>query len=986
MPEGTHPSRDVASRDAPGDASGSLVAFPGVRRTPGSLPLELTSFVGREREIAEVKRLSASHRCLTLTGPGGCGKSRLALAVAADVRGEFEDGAWWVELASLSDPELVPRAVASALKVREQPDQTLTETLLDHLAPKRMLLVLDNCEHLVDACAALVGALLRACSSLRVLATSREVLNVAGERAWLVPSLSLPDPRRSPSVEELARYEATHLFVQRAADALPGFAPTEGDAEAVARACHRLDGIPLAVELAAARAKVLSVGQISARLDDSIGLLKGSSRSALPRHRTLRATMDWSHGLLSQDERVLFRRLSVFAGGWTLEAAEAVCAGEDLERYDVLDLLSSLVDKSLVSVAQVGGGEEARYRILETVRQYGREKLEESGEQAAVRRLHAGFLLRLAEIAEPALVGPEQGEWLKRLETEHDNLRAALAWLREEGEVEQGLRLGGALWRFWWLQDHLTEGRAQLEALLALPGAEAQTAERAKALYVLGVLASRRQAAGDEAEARRYQRESLSIYRELGDEPRTAAVLRELGRIGIELGDWATARPFLDESLKLERELGNEHGLALTLYSLGWLEHFRGENAAARPFLDEALALFRKLGDELYIAICWFFLGRIATDEGDYAEARALLEEIVDERLPQYPWTVPPLLEAFAGLAVAQGEAARALKLAAAAEALREGAGVSRAPAWRADLKRRLEPAWRTLGEREGAAAWAQGRALTLEEAVGEAMQEPPEWLGLPPREARPSLRIFALGPARVEREGRTLTSSDWTYAKSRELLFYLLSHPPRTRAQIGLELWPDASPDRLRRSFHDTLYHLRRALGRPEWIVFEKGRYSFNRSLNYFFDAEAFETELAEVRRHAAEAPAGAIVHLERAIELYGGDFLDDLAVEGEWALIRREELRRAYQEALLTLGQLHFAEGRYVQAADVYRKLIGHDELLEAAHRGLMRCLARLGERGRAIRHYRDLADLLREDLGSIPAAETAALHERLRRGEDA
>lgn len=236
-----------------------------------------------------------------------------------------------------------------------------------------------------------------------------------------------------------------------------------------------------------------------------------------------------------------------------------------------------------------------------------------------------------------------------------------------------------------------------------------------------------------------------------------------------------------------------------------------------------------------------------------------------------------------------------------------------------------------------------------------------------------------------MEREGRPLTSAEWTYARARELLFYLLSHPPRTRAQIGLELWPNASPDRLRRSFHDTLYHLRRALGRPEWIVFEKGRYSFNRSLIYFFDAEAFETELAEVRRHAAEAPAGAIVHLERAVELYSGDFLDDLAVEGEWALIRREELRRAYQEALLTLGRLLFAEGRYAEAADAYRKLIAHDELLEAAHRGLMRCLTRLGERGRAIRHYRDLAELLREEFGSTPAAETAALHERLRRSED-
>ncbi len=464
-----------------------------------------------------------------------------------------------------------------------------------------------------------------------------------------------------------------------------------------------------------------------------------------------------------------------------------------------------------------------------------------------------------------------------------------------------------------------------------------------------------------------------------------------MGRTSIELGNWATARSFLEESLRLERELGSEHGVALTLNSLGWLAHFQGENAVACPLFEEARRIFRESGDDLYADICLFFLGRIATDEGDFAQAHALLSATVDERLPHYPWVIPPLLEAFAGLAATQGQAARALHLAGAATALRDEIGVSRAPAWRADLKRRLEPAWGALDEETGAATWEEGQAMTPEEAVAYALEEATtpheEAAHLPDHEAkaRAELRIFALGPGQVYRGEHALAPSDWTYARSCELLFYLVCHPPRTKAQIGLALWPDASPDRLRRSFHDTLYHLRRALGRPEWIVFEKGHYSFNRSLDYFFDAEAFETELAEVRRHAAEAPARAITHLERAVELYGGDFLEDLAVEGEWALIRREELRRAYQEALLTLGRLLFAEGRYAEAADAYRKLIAHDELLEAAHRGLMCCHARLGERGRAMRHYRDLAESLREELGSTPAAETAALHERLRRGED-
>ena len=927
-------------------------------------------------------------RLLTLTGPGGCGKTRLALEAAKDLVEGFEDGVWWVELASLSDPKLVPQAVARALKLRETPDRSLAEMLVEHLGSKNTLLVLDNCEHLVEACAALADALLRACPNLRILATSREALGIADECIWVVPSLSLPDIRRPLVLENLRRYEAVRLFVDRAGAVGYSFALTQENASLVVCLCRRLDGIPLAIELAVARVKVLTAGQILARLDDSFGLLRGGRWSSLPRHQTLRETIDWSHGLLLEDEQVLFRRLSVFAGGFTLGTAETVCAGDDLKRREVLELLAHLVDKSLVLVTEHAG--EARYRMLETVWRYGREKLDEAGEEMAVRRRHADFFLALAEEAEPALLGPEQAMWLERLEVEHYNLRSALGWLRENGDVERGFRLGGALWRFWWLQGHFTEGRAELEGLLELPGAEARTEARAKALYVLGVLANRQAdyAAGNQGEAHAYQQESLEIYRELGDEPHVADVLRELGRTSIELGNWATAHSFLEESLRLERESGSEHGVALTLNSLGWLAHFRGENTIARPLFEEAREIFREARDDLYADICQFFLGRIATDEGDYAEAYAWLTGTVDERLPHYPWVIPPLLEAFAGLASAQGQAARALHLAGAATALRETIGVSRAPAWRADLKRRLEPAWGALDERAGAAAWEKGRAMAPEEAVAYALEEPPREGGVHLSVARSEtrskpLRIFALSSARVEREGRALASSDWTYAKSKELLFYLLCHPSRTKAQIGLALWPDASPDRLRRSFHDTLYHLRRALGRPEWVIFENGRYAFNRSLDYFFDVEAFEAKLERARRLVG---AQAIMRLEEGVELYGGDFLEDLAVEGEWAQIRREELGRAYGEALLTLGRLLFAESRYAEATDAYRKLIAYDELLEAAHRGLMRCHACLGERGRAIRHYQELVELLREELGSTPTAETTVLYELLSRGEEA
>src|SRR5918912_25551 len=352
-------------------------------RPPYNLPSALSSFVGREEELTEVKRLLEHNRLLTLTGSGGCGKTRLALAAASEVVEGFEDGVWMVELASLAEPSLVPQAVASTLGVRERPGSSLNEALSDYLRTRKLLLILDNCEHLIEACAELAEAWLHSCPGLRLLATSREALGITGEIAWPVPSLSLPDLRRLPDIESLYRYESARLFVERTAAVRPNFTLTQQNAPAVAQVCYRLDGIPLAIELAAARMKVLSVEEISGRLGDSFGLLAAGSRTALPRQRTLHATMDWSHELLGRKERVLFRRLSVFASGFTLEAAESVCAGEELQRDEVLELLSGLVDKSLV-VAQDPDGT-ARYRLLETIRQYGREKLEEAGEGERVR-------------------------------------------------------------------------------------------------------------------------------------------------------------------------------------------------------------------------------------------------------------------------------------------------------------------------------------------------------------------------------------------------------------------------------------------------------------------------------------------------------------------------------------------------------------------------------------------------------------------------
>jgi predicted ATPase len=440
------------------------------------LPVELSSFIGREQEIAEVKRRLGDTRLLTLTGPGGCGKTRLAMAVAFEMVGGFENGVWWAGLALLSDPTLVVQEVSQVLGVREAPGRSPTEALAQHLEHKKTLLVLDNCEHLIDACAELVDTLLRSCPKLHILATSREALGVGGEIAWLVPPLALPDPGDRAPVEELGRYEGIRLFRERARSVAPTFELGEGNAPAVARLCRQLEGVPLAIELAAARTRVLSVEQILKRLEDSLKLRAGSDRTAPERQRTLRGTLDWSYDLLSEAERLLFARLSVFAGGWTLEAAEAVGAGDDIEEEDVLDLLSKLVDKSFVVVEGTSGENGLGYRMLEPVRQYGYERLEGSGEAEAVRRRHAEYYLALVEEAEPEL--REQGAWLESLEAEHANRRAALGWALDPVEdaqepagaerAELGLRLAAALaqGRFWNAYGP-SEGRRWLERGLA---------------------------------------------------------------------------------------------------------------------------------------------------------------------------------------------------------------------------------------------------------------------------------------------------------------------------------------------------------------------------------------------------------------------------------------------------------------------------------------------------------------------------------------
>jgi non-specific serine/threonine protein kinase len=690
---------------------------------PNNLPLPLTSFVGRMREIAEVREILGAACLLTLVGAGGAGKTRLALEAAAGLLAEYPEGAWLVELAALADPSLVPQTVATVLGVREAPGRALAESLTDHLRPKTLLLVLDNCEHLVAACAQLAEALLHACPGLRVLATSREALGISGETSLPVPSLAVPDVRALPPLEALTQFEAVRLFRDRAAAVQRAFRVTDQNAAAVAQICRRLDGIPLAIELAAARLRVLPVEQIAARLDDRFRLLTGGSRTALERHQTLQAAIDWSYNLLNATERALLLRLSVFAGGWTLEAAEAVGAGGEIEARAVLDLLSSLVDKSL-ALAEAQGGQ-GRYRFLETIRQYAADRLLESGETAAVRDRHLGYFLRLAEEGETALQGAEDSQWLARLETEHDNLRAALGWSQKLDEVEMGLRLASALYAFWNWHAHPNEGRRWLESALSRTGSGVVRASRlrARALVAAGLLAG---VLGDFTESAPALEEGLEIARRLGDKPIMANALMALGTVARSEGQFERAKALYVESQILHRDLGDKFGEAIVLHWRSLVARLGGDLEGAEAPMRESLALNREIPSKFGTARALMGLGVLAVLQGARERAATILKEALqlevelgDKLLIAY------ILDCLGGVCGTTGQPEAAARLFGAAEVAPENFAAFMPPDIRAVNERARDAAAAALGETAFAAALAEGRAMPLERAVAYALALP---------------------------------------------------------------------------------------------------------------------------------------------------------------------------------------------------------------------------------------------------------------------
>jgi predicted ATPase/DNA-binding CsgD family transcriptional regulator len=606
---------------------------PTVRRFPNNLPLELNRFIGRERELRELKPLLWSTRLLTLTGPGGCGKTRLALHLAADLLDAFADGAWLVELAALSDPALVPQAVASALDLREQAGRPVQQILIDYFGSREVLLVLDNCEHLILACAQLAEALLHTCPNLRIVATCREALNIAGEIAWLVPPLSLPDPKTSNLADALQQSEAVQLFITRAVSAQPTFGMTDQNATTITQICQRLDGLPLAIELAASRVKALSVEQIAAYLDDRFRLFTGGYRTALPRHQTLQAAIDWSYSLLSEAERTLFRRLSVFAGGWTVEAAEATAGFDGMEAADVLKLLSRLIDKSLVQVQEQSGA--ARHGMLETIKQYAYERLIASDELDWVQARQMDFFLNVAEQANREIHGPQQIEWIDRLEADHDNYRVALSWCMSTQQTEAALRLLGALAWSWQLRGYYSEVRTWFNKVRALPEVTDYPTAYAK---MLNNVAYQGWKLGDYRNARSFLEESRAIWLTLGAEGECglAEALSWLGMVARwDKLDNQTALSFVEQGVALYRKCGDRWGLAVGLFHLGIAARDQHDYAVALSWFEQSLAMFRQLGDLVFISRVSQNMGRLVLQQGDFETARSLIEQalMTDQRL-----------------------------------------------------------------------------------------------------------------------------------------------------------------------------------------------------------------------------------------------------------------------------------------------------------------------------------------------------------------
>jgi predicted ATPase/class 3 adenylate cyclase len=716
---GAHRLKDLATPERlfQLDINGLPTDFPALRTLdarPNNLPVQLTSFVGRDAEIAAASELLDRARLVTLTGPGGTGKTRLALQVGAERLSRYADGVFVVELAPIADPELVISAVAGVLGVRESPDHPPVDAVKDAIRDKELLLVLDNFEQVLDA-APMVTDLLTAAPKLRVLVTSRAVLHVHGEHELPVPPLRIPDPAHLPQLDALSQFEGVALFIERAMAVRPDFAITPTSAPAIAEIVVRLDGLPLAIELAAAKAKLLGAEAILGRLGSRLGFLGGGARDLPARQQTLRDAIDWGFNLLPAPEQAFTRRLGVFVGGWTIEAAERVCAPNALG-LDAFEGLASLVDQSIVRREESAHGE-PRFLMLETIREYAGERLAQAGERDELRRRHAAYYTEIAEAAEPQLT--RDPEVIDRVARDHDNYRAALSWAIENDEADVGLRLGFALWRFWHQRAHLREGRQWLERLLALPSAIERTAARAKGLTGAAGIAYWQ---NDYPAAEAWYAETEEIYRELGDRVQLADALYNLGSMAALRGDMETAFGRLGEGTEIARSLGDDAIVSRFLQGDGYMSFMVDDLDRARPLLEEALALAVRGGDRMELGVGHHTVAQVARLQGRLDEAAVHYRDSIRywHELGDTASLTEPL-QGLAAVAIAQGDIARGVRLLGANEAIRTRLGGGPPPEW-LRLGDPLADARMKLGDEAYESAWQAGQALTIDQAVADAM------------------------------------------------------------------------------------------------------------------------------------------------------------------------------------------------------------------------------------------------------------------------
>jgi len=710
----TIPGRGYRFTLVPEGGAAEAPSCPVPRRN--NLPAPLNTFVGRGKEMAEIRQLLKTARLLTLTSTGGTGKTRLSLQVAGELLDEFPDGVWLVELAPVRDPARVAQVSAFVLGVKEEPGRAGIDTLAEHVRDRKLLLVLDNCEHLLQACAEVSKRLLQAGAGVKILASSRERLTITGETVYPIAALALPEPSAAVPLEELARVDAVQLFLNRAAAAVPSFRLTEANAAAVIEICRRVDGIPLAIELAAARVHALDPAELSRRLGQSFALLAGGDVTALPRQQTLRASIDWSHELLTEEERAVFRRLSVFVGEWTAEAAQEVASGGAAAAELIDDPLMRLVEKSLV----VHDASAHRYRLLETVRQYAHERLAAAGEADDAHARHLAFFLALAERARPHLIGPEQARWLAHLDLERENILAAHAWCdHAPNGGELGLRLVVAIKNYWFMRGPASLGfRTTVEAL-SRPGARQPDELRCRALFVAGQFAY---FTGQYAASRRFLEESLAIARAIAVPARIADALQPLGLACLAEGDTDSARKHLEDALGLVRGLGDKRNIAAALVALAQLRRAEGKLAAAEPLYQDALALAHEIGDHETIAVVLLNLSMTSIGLGAHDRAaKSLLEalDIVEQTGSRR--TGQSVLEVAAGLAAARSESEFAARLYGTAQAQQAVNSLRRSAADEAFLEPLVAAARAALGDEAFLEAEARGRASSYDAAMEEA-------------------------------------------------------------------------------------------------------------------------------------------------------------------------------------------------------------------------------------------------------------------------